>query len=389
MVGTYPPKACGLAAYAADLNAAFLGNGHETIIVASVSDDEVAPSGTIPLYRDHPDSYREVAHQLASLVDVVLIQHEFGIYGGDAGLMLHELTDNLTVPFAITLHTVAERYTARERAVLEQVLVRAAQIHVFTGGARTLLVNQHLALSDVVVVPHGVPVAIGTRVPPEECKAQFGIAAGAPLVSTFGLLSAGKGIESAILAIASLRSNHPSIRYVVAGRTHPEIARRDGEAYRRTLEALCRELGVEDNVSFIDKFLDVDELSTLLGASTVFVTPYHGAEQAISGALSFAIAAGLPFVSTPYRYAREMARAGAGLIAPWESGASGIAGAIDRLLTDTDLYAHCARAAQSISMRTQWPIIARQIATHLRAATEPARRGHARPAMTMQSTLGA
>ncbi len=148
MVGTYPPKACGLAAYAADLNAALLDNGHQTIVVASVNDEVAAPD-TITLSRDDPDSYRAVARQLASHVDVVLIHHEFGIYGGNAGSMLHELTDNLTVPFAITLHTVTPHYTDNERTALEPVLARAAQIQVFTGGARTLLVNQQLALTDV------------------------------------------------------------------------------------------------------------------------------------------------------------------------------------------------------------------------------------------------
>ncbi len=373
LVGTFPPRSCGLATYAADLNAALLDAGHRTVIVASVDHGDLPAPGAIPLRQHDAESYVETARLLSQCVDVVMIQHEFGIYGGPDGCLLGALTDALRVPFAVTLHTVLKDYSISQRTALTPVLRRAGQVHVFTDAAQALLVDQHFVSgADVRVVAHGVPPQIRRATRDGSPRRRLGIPTGTKVVSTFGLLSPGKGIETAITAMATLRDTLDSVCYVIAGRTHPDVARRDGETYRRSLEQLARTVGVDDSVMFIDRFLTVDELATLLAASDVFVTPYPGAEQIVSGTLSFAIAAGVPFVSTPYRYAQTMAAAGAGVIVPWTAGHEGIARALLEVLTNPQRHAGHALAARCISRQTSWPVIGRQIGAHLAHLADPA-----------------
>ena len=180
------------------------------------------------------------------------------------------------------------------------------------------------------------------------------------MLTTFGLLSPTKGIEHVIRAMPELCAAVDDVVYVVAGRTHPEVVRRDGEAYRKDLVDLCREVGVEDRVRFRNWFHDVDELSTLLRASDVFVTPYGDAEQIVSGALSFAVAAGLPFVSTPYRYAVELAAAGGGVTTPFGDDAA-LAATLRDVLVDDARRRRLARRAREIAVTRSWPEVGRLV----------------------------
>jgi glycosyltransferase involved in cell wall biosynthesis len=174
-------------------------------------------------------------------------------------------------------------------------------------------------------------------------------------MSTFGLLSSGKGIELAIRAIALLGDDHPDLHYVVAGRTYPEVVKREGEQYRECLIALTGDLGLSERVMFLDRFLETDELAGVLGISDVVCTPYRGEDQSVSGVLTFALAAGCPVVSTPYRYARDVLADGAGVIVDFDDD-EGFAGAIHNLL-DGSTSTRARAAARQASSQMPWPTV--------------------------------
>jgi glycosyltransferase involved in cell wall biosynthesis len=193
-----------------------------------------------------------------------------------------------------------------------------------------------------------------------DLREQLGVPEHTRVISTFGLLSPSKGIEHAIRAMPAVRRSVGDVVYLVAGRTHPEVVRSHGEHYRESLESLARSLGVDDIVQFRDWFHDVDELSTLLHATDVFATPYSDAEQIVSGALSFAIAAGVPFVSTPYRYASSLAALGCGLTVPFGDD-DALAACLTRMLTDDASRHAMAARAEAVSAARSWPEVGRLI----------------------------
>lgn len=380
LVGTYPPRACGLATFTADVATSLRTAGHQVAVAALVDRDDPAGGDTVHrLVRTSAASAANVAKAFSSDVDVVLIQHEFGIFGGVDGALLGELTDRLTVPYVLTLHTVLGRYTDSQRAALAAPLREASLVLVFSDEAANLVANQFPEVkARCRVVPHGAPAEL-YRPRETHLRGQLGIPLDATVVSTFGLLSPGKGIEQAIRAMASLRHIVDEPLLVVAGRTHPDVQRREGERYREQLVELARHLEVDDVVMFRNWFHGVDELSSLLISSDVFVTPYTGAEQIVSGALSFAIAAGLPFVSTPYRYAVEMAATGCGLTVPFDDHHS-LAGALKEIITDDDRRRGMADRARTVASSMSWPQVGHLIADLLRGVAPQVR--HSTPLRT-------
>ena len=315
IVSTYLPRRCGLATYTADLREA-LTNGLDPVVVAidrdglTYSDEVVAV-----IDQDRIASYVTAADDIAAAgVDVVLIQHEYGIFGGPDGSHVLHLARALTrhgIPYLVTLHTQLAHPTTGQSATLSALCAGAARVTVFTETARRLAIRAGIATGEqLTVVPHGAPEIL-RAVPPRsdlrdhvtEVLDQLG---DDPVLTTFGLVSAGKGLEDAIGALARVVERHPGTRYVIAGATHPEIVRHEGESYRRSLHHLVNRLGLAGNVHFIDSFLTPAELSALLRRTTIFVTPYVSPEQICSGALTFAVAAGCPVVSTDYRYASDL-----------------------------------------------------------------------------------
>ncbi|CAN5849319.1 MAG: glycosyltransferase [Ilumatobacteraceae bacterium] len=363
LVGTFPPRACGIATFTADVAAALELAGHDVDVVALVDGphDDGATAARHHLDRRDPAASRSMADVLSATVDVVLVQHEYGIFGGPDGGELSLLTERLHVPFAITLHTVSGRPTASQRAALDPSLDRAAAILVFTDEAAELIADGRPDRSGrCQVVPHGAPTEL-YRGADDSTRQRLGLPDDATVLTTFGLLSPGKGIEHAIRAVASLRNAIDGLVYVVAGRTHPEVVRRHGEDYRRHLTALVDRLGLRDVVVFRDWFHDVPALADLLAGTDVFVTPYTGAEQIVSGALSFAVAAGLPFVSTPYRYAEDLARRGCGLTVPFDR-PDELAASLKELLTDGAVRAQLSARSHAVGASMAWPFVGRRTA---------------------------
>ena len=366
LVGTYPPTQCGIATFTADVEQALTLHRLDVTVVPVGPDvaDEWA------IRRNDIRSYAAAAaHINSQSCDVVLIEHEFGIFGGEAGAHLLAFTQTLTVPYVVTFHTVLPRFSPAETAVMEELIEGAAAITLFTATARELLLQQGLVAPHLIhVVPHGAPVELYAPTDKAAIRRHLGLPATGPVLSTFGLLSGGKGIELALDALAKVVIDHPDIRYVVAGRTHPQVIRSENESYRDSLKAQARDLGIERNVIFLDRFLSLEDMAGLLAVTEVFCTPYRGENQIVSGALTFALAAGCPIVSTPYRYATDVLADGAGILVAFGD-ADGFADAIRVLVTDGPRRSAALAAAKAASASLSWPMVGKTMRAVLAGAS--------------------
>jgi glycosyltransferase involved in cell wall biosynthesis len=389
IVSTYPPRVCGIGTFAADVHAALLGvsgvDRVEKIVVVNEPSRPQRPGLVATIAQGVRGDYVRAARILGRLdVEVVLLQHEYGIFGGRDGEYVLSLMDELSQPVVVTLHTVLSQPTAHQSAVLEALCRQAELVIVMTETAQRLLVSGGACAEDKIrVVPHGAPPALARRadeyasgrasryVAPmlgrdERRSARF-------LLSTFGLISPGKGLGTVLEALPAIVERHPEVLYLIAGRTHPDVVRREGEQYRLGLEQAVQELGVGDHVEFDNRFLKVDELADLLAATDIFITPYGNREQIASGALTFGIAAGCGVISTPYWYAEDMLASGAGVIVPF-SDADALGEAVCGFIEQPERLAAARAEARRIGSALAWPSVAEATAAVLREAIELAPR---------------
>jgi glycosyltransferase involved in cell wall biosynthesis len=370
IVSTYPPRACGIGTFAADVRATLLGvDGVERVDFVAVVNEPSRPQrrGLLStIGQAVRGDYVRTARMLGRLdVDVVLLQHEYGIFGGLDGEYVLSFVKELAQPLVVTLHTVLSEPTAHQLAVLSELCERAELVIVMTDTAERLLVEcGACAEGKIRVVPHGAPARLTARA---SMNARAHRTHERVTLSTFGLISPGKGLETAIEALPSIVERHPETVYVIAGRTHPDVAHREGERYRLMLERRVLELGLDEHVEFDDRFLSIDELSDLLASTHVFVTPYRNREQIASGALTFAIAAGCAVVSTPYWYARDMLASGAGRLVPFDDAAA-LAEAVCHYLEDPEALAEARAEARRIGSSLAWPAVAEATAAVLSEA---------------------
>ncbi|HVN61676.1 MAG TPA: glycosyltransferase family 4 protein [Gaiellaceae bacterium] len=380
IVSTFPPRACGIGTFAADLRTTLTGT--EAVSVADLVAVVHEPSS--PQHRGVlatiaqavRGDYVRTARMLGRLdVDVVLLQHEYGIFGGRDGEYVLSFARELAQPLVLTLHTVLSEPTPHQAEVLTELCAEAELVIVMTDTARRLLVASGACPEEKVrIVPHGAPARITARAASErDLPWPRRSDDGTFRLSTFGLISPGKGLETVIEALPAMIRRHSKITYTIAGRTHPDIAHREGERYRLMLERRVLELGLEAHVEFDDRFLTIDELSDLLAATDVFLTPYGNREQIASGALTFAIAAGCAVVSTPYWYAQDMLASGAGLLVPFGD-QDAFAEAVCSYLERPDMLAAARAEAQRIGSSLSWPAVADATASVLQEADELAPR---------------
>ena len=389
IVSTYPPRVCGIGAFAADVRAALLGldgvERVEKVVVVNEPSRPQRPGLVATISEAVRGDYVRAARILGRLnVDVVLLQHEYGIFGGPDGEYVVSLAEELSQPLVVTLHTVLSQPTSHQAEVLAALCSQAELVIVMTGTARRLLVESG-ACSDgkVRVVPHGAPSLLARRAAehasaraPRDggpARGRYGGVSDRFLLSTFGLISAGKGLETVIEALPAIVECHPDVLYLVAGRTHPDVVRREGERYRLTLEQAVLDLGLQEHVEFDDRFLTVDEIADLLAATDVFVTPYREREQISSGVLTFGLAVGCGVVSTPYWYAQDLLASGAGELVPFADPAA-LAAAVCRFIDEPERLAAARTEAQRIGAQLAWPSVAEATASVLREAVELAPR---------------
>lgn len=341
-ISTYVPRLCGIATFTHDNAAAVsralgktLGQTSKVQIVAlhrPADTFRYGPEVGFVLRQPQRMDYTEAAEFLnISSVDVVCLQHEYGIFGGDDGKYILDLLEALRKPVVTTLHTVLKQPSEGQMKTLQRLCAISNQVVVIAEKARGMLGEIYgIPLEKIVRIPHGVP-----NVPfmdPGYYKDQYHLE-GRKVLLTFGLIGPGKGIEHAIEAVALLAKDFPTLTYVVLGATHPEVKRQFGEAYRTSLEQLVELRGIKDNVLFFDRYVSDDQLHEFLLMADLYVTPYLAKEQISSGTLSFAMGCGKAIVSTPYWYAEEMLADGRGLLSNFAD-PQGMADQLRRLLSD-------------------------------------------------------
>lgn len=357
LLGNFPPRRCGLATYTADSLMAL--KGHEPaprVDVYAMDDGQVdgyGPEIDRLIAQDDIEDYRAAADAVnASGAQMLWIQHEYGIFGGEAGSHLLALINRVKVPVAVTLHTILEDPNGAQRMVMEALLARASTIIVMADKGREILTAAHgIDPARVSVIPHGIPdKPFGD---PVAARAKLGLEE-RPTLLTFGLLSPDKGIADMIEAMPHVVAACPRARYIVLGATHPHLIRHEGEAYRDSLIARVAELGLEDAVEFVDRFVDLDELVDWLAAADVYVTPYRNPAQITSGTLSYAVGLGKAVVSTPYVHASEILADDHGLLVPMRS-PDALGAAVSRLLTDDAARTTMSARAYARGRSMIWP----------------------------------
>jgi polysaccharide biosynthesis protein PslF len=362
ILSTYPPTQCGLATFTAAL-ASGLRSPRDLVDVVAVADapGDTRAGGPVHVWvRGEPRGAAAAAARL-NAADVAIIQHEYGIFGGPDGEDVLDLLRRVTVPVIVVLHTVVTDPTLRQRAILDELVLRADAVVTMTHAARDRLVGQYAVPADVHVVPHGAADSRPTAVPrhAEDALALRPPADDRPVILTWGLLGAGKGIEWAIDAMATLRDLRPLPRYVVLGETHPQVRRNEGEAYRRMLEQRVADLAVGDLVEFDARYLTTGELHDAVLQADLVLLPYDSRDQVTSGVLVEAVTARRPVVSTGFPHAQELLATGAGLLV--ERGeADSIAAAVRRVLTEPGLAAAMSAEATRIAPGLLWSAVAQQ-----------------------------
>lgn len=348
VVGTYPPTVCGIATYTASLVHGISARSSAPVGVVRLADDPVPASSVDFTHRTGDRASLGAAIRMLNSYDAVSIQHEFGIFGGPDGSEVVDLMAGLTVPTAVTMHTVLTHPTPNQRAIVDRISELAARVVVMSETASTRLTARYGVDPDrISVIPHGVH--------PEFSRPS--LATGArPLVLTWGLIGPGKGLEWAIQAFAKLTDMHPRPRYLIAGATHPQVKRQSGESYRRSLMALAAGLELDDLVEFDPRYLDTEQLARLVRSADAIVLPYESVEQVTSGVLVEAIAAGKPVVATRFPHAVELLADGTGVLVPY--GRPDVLGdALHRLLSDPESRSRMATRSRQMSSGWSWPTI--------------------------------
>jgi glycosyltransferase involved in cell wall biosynthesis len=301
-----------------------------------------------------------------SRFDLAIVQHEFGIYGGKDGREIVDLLAGLDIPVIVVLHTVLRAPSPNQRRVLEAVVAAADIVVVQSEAARTRLLEAYeVPPGRVRVVPHGARTGNLSASP---------LSGGRPIVLTWGLLGAGKGIEFAIEAFALVRDLEPAPRYVVHGRTHPRVAHDEGEAYRDSLSRRVEELGLEHVVEFDDRYLDTRAVQQWIRRAYAVLLPYRSREQVVSGVLVEALASGTPVVATRFPHAEELLAAGSGILVPHDD-PDAIAAALRRLLGNVALRDRMAETARRQSPLLSWEHVGRAYRGLATAAVSRRRRG--------------
>jgi glycosyltransferase involved in cell wall biosynthesis len=338
VVGNHLPRQCGIATFTTDLCDAITAEyGAEGLFVAAVNDPQSSygyPSRVrFEITEASISSYRETAHYLnVANVDLVLLQHEYGIYGGRAGSHVLELLKHLTMPVVTTLHTVLRQPDPDQRMVMQQIAALSDRLIVMSEySSRVLHEVFGVPGEKIDLIPHGIPDL--PFVEPDVYKDSLSLGGKAVLL-TFGLLSPNKGFESVIRALPQILSRHSNVVYVIAGATHPQVRAREGDRYRDQLQAMARELGVEREVIFHNRFVSPREMAALVGSADIYITPYCHEAQAVSGTLAYAMGAGKAIISTPYWHAAELLDDGRGALVPFEDPAAIAATAIELLDSD-------------------------------------------------------
>jgi glycosyltransferase involved in cell wall biosynthesis len=371
------PRRCGIATFTADVMAAVKA-ADPTVRCSVVAIDEpnsaraYGPEVKSRIRQREPESYRSAAALLnESNVDVVNLQHEFGLYGvwkdGVYEDHLRPFLEEITKPLMVTLHSVPPTPSPSMRDAVRLISSRSDEVIVMAHTAARLLVSDYGITKVPIVIPHGMPAIEPTG--RHRLKTKLGVE-GRAIISTFGLVDPRKGLEFVIGAMPAIVERHPNALYLVVGQTHPELLKQQGEAYRNTLERQAEELGLSDHIGFVNEYLTQRDIVGYLLATDVYVTPYLDPNQITSGTLAYALGAGKAIVSTPYLHAIEALADDRGIIVPFRD-APAIADAVERILGDAELKQRLERRAYAYGRETAWPAVGRRVLALTQHVLEP------------------
>jgi polysaccharide biosynthesis protein PslF len=348
ILSTYPPTPCGLATFSAALSKGLCANGSDVGVVRVADGSSSADTRVIGELVNGSASSVAATSELLNMSDVVIVQHEYGIYGGLDGDEVVDIIGGLNVPSIVVAHTILKHPTPHQRSVLEAIAAMAAQVVVMSESARQRLCHGYdVDPRKVSTIVHGATVPKNTPVK----------RSGRPTLLTWGLLGPGKGIERVIDAMGSLHELHGRPRYLIAGRTHPKVLAADGEAYRDARAEQARQRGVADSVCFDASYRDGSSLTALVRSAAAVVLPYDSTDQVTSGVLVDAVASGRPVVATAFPHAVELLGSGAGIIVDHDD-PDALTSALRRLLTDPRLAGSMAAEARRLAPTLAWPLVA-------------------------------
>ncbi|MFZ4815926.1 MAG: glycosyltransferase family 4 protein [Phototrophicaceae bacterium] len=373
-IGNHLPRQCGIATFTTDLCEAIATQYPETSCIALPVNDTTAgyvypPRVRFELAEKDIASYRRAADFLnINNVDLICLQHEYGIYGGQAGSHILALLRELHMPIVTTLHTVLEHPDADQLRVLQEVAARSDRLVVMSERGIDFLQDiYHVPADKLDFIPHGIPDVPFTD--SSFHKDMFGVE-GKMVLLSFGLLSSGKGIEDVISALPAIVAKHPNVVYLVLGATHPQVIRNEGESYRLSLQRLAREKGVESHVIFYNRFVSLEELNQFISAADIYLTPYLNVAQITSGTLAYTVGAGKAVISTPYWYAQELLADERGVLIPFHDPMT-LADAVIDLLDNEAKRDAMRKRAYLFGREMIWPQVAqRYMASFERARAE-------------------
>ncbi|HRK29803.1 MAG TPA: glycosyltransferase family 4 protein [Tepidisphaeraceae bacterium] len=362
LLGSYVPRQCGIATFTKDLRdsiADAIGQRETTVLAM----DDIAggyhypPEVRLQIPQQKQGEYVTAADLLnINQIDLVLVQHEYGIFGGRDGGHVLDLIRNLRMPAIATLHTVLSEPSTGQRAVMKELARHCDRLVVMSHFAEKILQETYsITPQKIAFIPHGIPDV--PFVEPTVFRDQFGLE-GRRVLFTFGLLGPGKGIEVALKAMPAIVKAHPDVIYVVLGATHPHVLRSEGNAYRNSLERMVEQLGLRDHVMFHNRYVTMDELIRYISLADIYITPYPNKQQITSGTMAYALGAGKAVVSTPHWYAEEMLAEGRGRLFPFGDSAALATTVID-LLNDEQQRTIMRKRAYAHGRPMIWKEVAR------------------------------
>jgi glycosyltransferase involved in cell wall biosynthesis/CBS domain-containing protein len=360
-LSSYPPRECGIATFTNDLVTSI---DRLTVIAPSTILAINDKGGTynypdnvkIQLERDERESYLEAAHKINnSNIKVLNLQHEFGLFGGSWGEYLIDFMQELDKPIISTFHTILDNPNIEANRVMREIITNSDRLIVLARVGARILEQVYETLPDKVrYIPHGCPNVPFLESDPIKKVLGYDDRI---ILSTFGLISRGKGIEYAIKAIPEIAEKFPNVLYLIIGQTHPEVRKHEGESYRNSLIQLAENLGVKDNVQFINRFVSKSDLITYLQATDVYILPYPNPEQISSGTMLYALCTGKAIVTTPFLHAQEVINQGAAEECKFRDESS-IIETVNELLTYKDLLQGYEKRAYNYSRDMIWPVVA-------------------------------
>jgi glycosyltransferase involved in cell wall biosynthesis len=362
-IGTYPPRECGIGTFTNNLFNSMLVNnerreyGYEGFVIALNDIDltyEYPEEVKLTIRQEHQEDYLHAVKFInLSGADLCILQHEFGIYGGQNGVYILPLLHRLEVPPIVTLHTILKTPSYNEKAVLQEICKMAHKIVVMSHKAIEFLVGIYKVPEEkIVFIEHGVPDIHFSQ---EKSKKEFKLE-NKKVLLTFGFIGRNKGIETVIKALPKVVEKHPNVIYIVLGKTHPNVLRHSGEEYRIFLMRLVKSLQLEKHVMFLNEFIDEQDLFKYLSASDIYITPYLNEAQITSGTLSYAIGVGSAVISTPYWHAAELLAEGRGSLFNFND-SNGLTSTLTELLDNPDELNELKRKAYDYGRKITWPKI--------------------------------